>query len=231
MCALAAWVVVGVMGINRVDLSAKVLGIVVAAEFLVVIVYDVLALGTAPEGITADGLVPDQLFASGVGAALAFHLAGQYCWMYAIGVLTLTPYDYWRRTHAIHHATSGNLDRRGLGVIEMLVQLNRNESNRTFTPNSTAVPVADLNSLRRSPVVAVLDRFRVAEAIGTPVRVLAPGVEGEQDRLSGPVLELDLRLIVRRVAVAAPDECHAQKERGTGEPQTTGNAEHLAHLR
>ena len=31
----------------------------------------------------------------------------------AIGVLTLTPYDYWRRSHAIHHATSGNLDRRG----------------------------------------------------------------------------------------------------------------------
>lgn len=37
-----------------------------------------------------------------------------------IGLLTLTPYDYWRRTHAEHHATSGNLDRRGLGVIEML---------------------------------------------------------------------------------------------------------------
>lgn len=37
-----------------------------------------------------------------------------------IGVLTLTPYDYWRHTHAIHHATSGNLDRRGLGVIETL---------------------------------------------------------------------------------------------------------------
>ena len=38
----------------------------------------------------------------------------------AIGLLTLTPYSYWRRTHAMHHATSGNLDRRGLGVIEML---------------------------------------------------------------------------------------------------------------
>jgi omega-6 fatty acid desaturase (delta-12 desaturase) len=38
----------------------------------------------------------------------------------AIGVLTLTPYDYWRQTHAIHHATSGNLDRRGLGAIETL---------------------------------------------------------------------------------------------------------------
>ena len=36
------------------------------------------------------------------------------------GVLTMTPYDYWRRTHAIHHATSGNLDRRGLGGIETL---------------------------------------------------------------------------------------------------------------
>jgi omega-6 fatty acid desaturase (delta-12 desaturase) len=37
-----------------------------------------------------------------------------------IGVITLTPFEYWRRTHAIHHATSGNLDRRGLGAIEML---------------------------------------------------------------------------------------------------------------
>jgi omega-6 fatty acid desaturase (delta-12 desaturase) len=37
-----------------------------------------------------------------------------------IGVLTMTPYEYWRRTHAIHHATSGNLDRRGLGEIDTL---------------------------------------------------------------------------------------------------------------
>ena len=37
-----------------------------------------------------------------------------------IGILTLTPYDCWRRAHAIHHATSGNLDRRGLGDIDTL---------------------------------------------------------------------------------------------------------------
>jgi hypothetical protein len=37
-----------------------------------------------------------------------------------IGVLTLTPYDYWRRTHAIHHSTSGNLDRRGIGDVDTL---------------------------------------------------------------------------------------------------------------
>jgi len=38
----------------------------------------------------------------------------------ALGVLTLTPYDFWRRSHAIHHATSGNLDRRGIGDIDTL---------------------------------------------------------------------------------------------------------------
>ncbi len=32
-----------------------------------------------------------------------------------IGILTLTPYDHWRRGHALHHASSGNLDRRGVG--------------------------------------------------------------------------------------------------------------------
>ncbi len=37
-----------------------------------------------------------------------------------IGVLTFTPYDYWRHTHAVHHATAGNLDKRGLGDITTL---------------------------------------------------------------------------------------------------------------
>ena len=37
-----------------------------------------------------------------------------------IGVLTLTPYDAWRRDHAIHHASAGNLDRRGVGDIDTL---------------------------------------------------------------------------------------------------------------
>jgi len=34
-----------------------------------------------------------------------------------LGILTLTPYGSWRRAHAEHHATSGNLDRRGRGDI------------------------------------------------------------------------------------------------------------------
>ena len=35
-----------------------------------------------------------------------------------LGVVTLFPYGYWRRTHALHHATSGNLERRELGDVD-----------------------------------------------------------------------------------------------------------------
>ena len=38
----------------------------------------------------------------------------------AIGVLALTPYDVWRRTHSVHHSASGNLDRRGMGDVHTL---------------------------------------------------------------------------------------------------------------
>lgn len=37
-----------------------------------------------------------------------------------LGVLTLTPYDVWRRTHSSHHNSSGNLDKRGMGDIHTL---------------------------------------------------------------------------------------------------------------
>lgn len=34
-----------------------------------------------------------------------------------MGVLTLFPYEKWKREHSIHHASSGNLDKRGVGDI------------------------------------------------------------------------------------------------------------------
>lgn len=37
-----------------------------------------------------------------------------------IGVLTLTPHGYWRKAHNIHHATSGHLEKRGIGDISVL---------------------------------------------------------------------------------------------------------------
>jgi omega-6 fatty acid desaturase (delta-12 desaturase) len=37
-----------------------------------------------------------------------------------LGVVTLTPYDVWKRSHALHHSTSGNLGRRGIGDVYTL---------------------------------------------------------------------------------------------------------------
>jgi omega-6 fatty acid desaturase (delta-12 desaturase) len=38
----------------------------------------------------------------------------------ALSILTFTPYDRWRKHHAMHHATSGDLDRRGHGDVRLL---------------------------------------------------------------------------------------------------------------
>ena len=38
----------------------------------------------------------------------------------ALGVLTFTPYDCWRRSHTLHHANTGNLDGRGVGDVDTL---------------------------------------------------------------------------------------------------------------
>lgn len=39
---------------------------------------------------------------------------------FVTGVLTMTPFDQWRRDHALHHASSGDLDRRGHGDVPTL---------------------------------------------------------------------------------------------------------------
>src|SRR5204862_916327 len=46
------------------------------------------------------------------------------------GVLTFTPFRHWSREHAIHHATSGDLDRRGVGDIWTLTVQEYLESSR-----------------------------------------------------------------------------------------------------
>ena len=34
-----------------------------------------------------------------------------------LGILVFTPYFHWRQAHATHHATAGNLDKRGVGDV------------------------------------------------------------------------------------------------------------------
>ncbi|MCF4124462.1 fatty acid desaturase [Methylobacterium sp. SyP6R] len=38
----------------------------------------------------------------------------------ALSLLTLTPYDSWKRAHALHHASTGDLSRRGTGDVATL---------------------------------------------------------------------------------------------------------------
>jgi omega-6 fatty acid desaturase (delta-12 desaturase) len=46
------------------------------------------------------------------------------------GLLTFTPYYQWRWEHSVHHATAGNLDRRGIGEIWTLTVQEYLESSR-----------------------------------------------------------------------------------------------------
>jgi acyl-lipid omega-6 desaturase (Delta-12 desaturase) len=62
-----------------------------------------------------------------------FHDCGHGCFLpskranqilgYITGILTFTPYEEWRHRHAVHHASAGDLERRGVGdVWTMTVQ-------------------------------------------------------------------------------------------------------------
>jgi acyl-lipid omega-6 desaturase (Delta-12 desaturase) len=65
----------------------------------------------------------------------------------AISVLTLTPYGQWKQGHAIHHASAGNLDRRGRGDVEMM----------TVAEYQALSPRGKLGyRLYRNPIVQVL---------------------------------------------------------------------------
>lgn len=68
-------IAVGLLGVNKIDLSAKVLGVLVALEFLVVIVFDIVSFTVAPEGVTAQTLNPAELFGPSLGIVLVFGVA------------------------------------------------------------------------------------------------------------------------------------------------------------
>ncbi|WP_446428431.1 APC family permease [Leucobacter sp. 1207-22] len=68
-------VVVAILGVNRVDLSAKVLGVLVALEFVAVIVFDIVSFTVAPEGVTTAALNPAALFGPELGLILVFGVA------------------------------------------------------------------------------------------------------------------------------------------------------------
>jgi omega-6 fatty acid desaturase (delta-12 desaturase) len=82
--------------------------------------YDVSYLLTLLLAIpTAGFLMRLFMIQHDCGHGSYFRSRGARDWVgFFIGVLTLTPYQYWRKTHAYHHAHSGDLDFRGFGDIE-----------------------------------------------------------------------------------------------------------------
>lgn len=72
---LVGWVFVALMGVSNVELSAKVLGVLVALEFLVAIVVMIVALIHSPEGISTATLHAEDFFVPGIGVLLAFSIA------------------------------------------------------------------------------------------------------------------------------------------------------------
>ena len=55
----------------------------------------------------------------GHGSYFASRRANQWVGC-CLGLITLFPFGYWKKTHAVHHGTSGNLDRREFGDIRTL---------------------------------------------------------------------------------------------------------------
>ena len=75
LTALAAWLLVALLGVRSIDVSAKVLGVIVTLEFLGVIIVDIMALGIAPEGVTGEAFQASEFFAPGIGLLFAFGVA------------------------------------------------------------------------------------------------------------------------------------------------------------
>jgi omega-6 fatty acid desaturase (delta-12 desaturase) len=113
---------------QRSDLFRSILQIVTTLGPLVVVLYLMYqALGisywlTLLLSLPAGGLlirtfiiINDCALGSFFASRRANEIVGWFT-----GVLTLTPFSQWRHSHALHHASSGDLDRRGNGDVDTL---------------------------------------------------------------------------------------------------------------
>ncbi len=74
--ALIAVVVVGVLGWLKIDLNAKVLGVLLVIECVLVVVFDIAAVSEpGPEGLSFQAFNPETLTGAGLSTALCFCIA------------------------------------------------------------------------------------------------------------------------------------------------------------
>ncbi|MBC7268906.1 MAG: APC family permease [Streptomyces sp.] len=74
--ALVAALAVGALGWLKIDLNARVLGVLLLIEVVLVVIFDVAALSDpGPEGLSLHAFNPDTLTGAGIGTALCFCVA------------------------------------------------------------------------------------------------------------------------------------------------------------
>ncbi|MFD4018570.1 APC family permease [Streptomyces sindenensis] len=74
--ALVSAAVVGVLGWLKIDLNAKVLGVLLVIECALVVIFDIAAVGKpGPEGLSLHAFNPETLTGAGLGTALCFCIA------------------------------------------------------------------------------------------------------------------------------------------------------------
>jgi amino acid transporter len=77
VCALVAWGIVAILGLLWVDLSGKVLAVLLVAEIAIVLVYDaVMVANPAGGSISFESLNPAQVLGPDVAAMLVLAIAG-----------------------------------------------------------------------------------------------------------------------------------------------------------
>ncbi|MFB2585422.1 APC family permease [Herbiconiux liukaitaii] len=75
--SFAVMALVAVLGYRHIDLSARVLGVALALEILVVVVLDIVIFATGGEsGIAVETFDPSIIFTGGLGVAVLFALTG-----------------------------------------------------------------------------------------------------------------------------------------------------------
>ncbi|MEV0716666.1 APC family permease [Asanoa sp. NPDC050611] len=75
--ALLGWVLIGILGMLRVDLNASVLAVLLILEIIATAVFDIVGVGNPADGsgVSLAGFDPGNLFTSGLGAVFAFAIA------------------------------------------------------------------------------------------------------------------------------------------------------------
>lgn len=77
VCAFAAWAVIAVLGVRRIDFNGRVLAVILLVEIAAAALFAVVHLTHPADGrITIDTLAPSHLIGAGIGAALVTAVAG-----------------------------------------------------------------------------------------------------------------------------------------------------------